>query len=97
MKAQFSLPSAERQSLSGFQTVDRENRQAVSNEDLGKMMRTDELECLFLHFASLRHFGSIAERFSVDGDILVPDSEDAVDADEPSADSKAKEPSDADA
>ena len=69
MEAQFSMPSGERQSLSGFQTVDREKLKAVSNEDLGKMLRTDELECLFLHLASLRHFGSIAERFSVDGDL----------------------------
>lgn len=69
MEAQFSLPSGERQSLSGFQTVDREKLKAVSNEDLGKMMRTDELECIYLHLSSLRHFGSIAERFSMDGDL----------------------------
>jgi hypothetical protein len=70
MEAQFSLPSGERQSLSGFQTVDREKLKAISNEDLGKMMRTDELECLFLHLSSLRHFGSIAEKFSLDGDLV---------------------------
>jgi len=70
MEAQFRLPSGERQSLSGFQTVDREKLKAISNEDLGKMMRTDELECIFLHLASLRHFGSIAERFSLDGDLV---------------------------
>lgn len=70
MEAQFSLPSGQRQSLSGFQTVDREKLKAIGNEDLGKMMRTDELECIFLHLASLRHFGSIAERFSLDGDVL---------------------------
>ena len=71
MEAQFSLPSGQRQSLSGFQTVDREKLKAISNDDLGKMLRTDELECIFLHLASLRHFGSIAERFSVGGDSLV--------------------------
>lgn len=68
MEAQFNLPSGERQSLSGFQTVDREKLKAISNDDLGKMLRTDELECIFLHLASLRFFGSIAERFSMDGD-----------------------------
>ncbi len=68
MEAQFNMPSGERQSLSGFQTVDREKLKAISNEDLGKMLRTDELECIFLHLSSQRHFGSIAERFSVDGD-----------------------------
>lgn len=70
MEAQFSMPSGERQSLSGFQTVDREKLKSISNENLGKMMRTDELECLFLHLSSLRHFGSIAERFSLDGDLV---------------------------
>jgi len=72
MEAQFSLPGGERQALSGFQTVDREKLKAVGDEDLGKMMRTDELECIFLHLMSLRHFGAIAERFSVDGDVAPP-------------------------
>ena len=31
-------------------------------------MRTDELECIYLHLSSLRHFGSIAERFSIGDD-----------------------------
>ncbi len=85
MEAQFSLPSGERQSLSGFQTVDREKLKALSNEDLGKMMRTDELECLFLHLASLRHFGSIAERYSVGGDSLAEAPEIAAEADKEDA------------
>ena len=68
MEAQFNLPTGQRQSLSGFQTVDREKLKALSDEDLGNMMRTDELECIYLHLSSLRHFGSIAERFSMDGD-----------------------------
>ncbi len=97
MEAQFSMPSGERQSLSGFQTVDREKLKAVSNEDLGKMMRTDELECLFLHLASLRHFGSIAERFSVDGDSITFDGEDGAPATGLTNGADAKEPSDADA
>jgi len=69
MEAQFSLPSGEHQSLSGFQTVDREKLKAISDEDLGKMLRTDEMECIYLHLSSLRHFGSIAERFSDKVDI----------------------------
>ena len=72
MEAQFNMPSGQRQSLSGFQTVDREKLKALKDEDLGRMMRTDELECTFLHLSSLRHFGSLAERFSVEGDRLEP-------------------------
>ena len=65
MEAQFNLPSGKRQSLSGFQTVNRERLKGLSGDDLTTLMRTDEMECTFLHLASLRHFGSIAERFSV--------------------------------
>lgn len=88
MEAQFSLQSGERQSLSGFQTVDREKLKSIGDEDLGKMMRTDELECIFLHLASLRHFGSIAERFSVGGDTeeRASDVEDAEIKDDATAD-----------
>lgn len=66
MEAQFSMPSGQRQSLSGFLTVNREKLKEVSDEDLGKMLRSEELECIYLHLASLRHFGSIAERYSAD-------------------------------
>ncbi|MBJ3761996.1 SapC family protein [Maribius pontilimi] len=100
MEAQFSLPTGESQSLSGFQSVDREKLKAVSNEDLGKMMRTDELECLFLHLASLRHFGSIAERFSIEdagGSGSVLSSETAADARADDAEETAKSPSPSDA
>lgn len=90
MEAQFNLPGGERQALSGFQTVDREKLKAVSNEDLGKMMRTDELECIFLHLSSLRHFGSIAERFSIDGGF---DSSPALAGTEPDAPEEVKAPS----
>ncbi|MEO0829192.1 MAG: SapC family protein [Pseudomonadota bacterium] len=81
MEAQFSMPSGQRQSLSGFQTVDREKLKALSDEELGKMMRTDELECTFLHLASLRHFGSIAERVSDDKG--GPETDAAADAPQP--------------
>lgn len=79
MEAQFSLPTGSRQSLSGFQTIDREKFKALSDENLGKMMRTDELECVFLHLASLRHFGAIAERFST-GDGSAPATAEPVEA-----------------
>ncbi|MEM7744408.1 MAG: SapC family protein [Pseudomonadota bacterium] len=68
MEAQFNMPSGQRQSLSGFQTINREKLKALTDEQLGEMMRTDELECTFLHLSSLRHFGSIAERVSGGGD-----------------------------
>ncbi len=93
MEAQFSLQSGERQSLSGFQTVDREKLKSIGDEDLGKMMRTDEMECIFLHLSSLRHFGSIAERFSVGGD----SDEDLLSAPDAKGKAKSKSPAKSDA
>lgn len=68
MEATFNMPSGERQSLSGFQTISREKLKALPDEKLCEMMRSDEMECTYLHLASLRHFGAIAEKFSIDGD-----------------------------
>jgi len=72
MQAQFTLPGGEKRSLTGFMTVDREKLKALDSETLASMMSTDELECTFLHLASLRHFGQVADRAAGDnGDKLV--------------------------
>jgi hypothetical protein len=62
MQAQFTLPSGERRSMTGFSTVDRDRLKALDPEVLRRMLKTDELECVFLHLASVRHFGAIADR-----------------------------------
>lgn len=67
MQAQFTLPTGDKRSLTGFMTVDREKLKGLDSETLATMMSTDELECVFLHLASLRHFGQVADR-AVDSD-----------------------------
>lgn len=62
MQAQFTLPGGEQRSLTGFKTVDREKLKALPAEVIQQMLTTDELECTFLHLASLRHFGAVAEK-----------------------------------
>lgn len=62
MQAQFTMPGGEQRSLTGFMTVDREKLKALDKDTLAAMMSTDELECTFLHLASLRHFGQVADR-----------------------------------
>ena len=57
-------PGLCRGEFSGFMTVDREKLKSVPAEDLADMMRKDELECTFLHLASLRHFRGMLERFA---------------------------------
>jgi SapC len=67
MEASFNTPDGERHSLSGFMTVDRDKLKALPADELAQLMAVDELECIFLHLFSLRHFGSIAEKFSGSG------------------------------
>jgi len=62
MEAQFTLPSGERRKLTGFKCIDREKLKAIGAEALETMFRTDELECTYLHLASMRHFTQLAER-----------------------------------
>lgn len=63
MQAQFALASGERRTLAGFQAIDREKLKALPENVLAEMCRTDELECVYLHLASLRHFQDMLERF----------------------------------
>jgi hypothetical protein len=62
VQAQFTLGDGQQTSLSGFQVVDRQKLKALPGETLAQMMSEDELECTFLHLASLRHFQDLAGR-----------------------------------
>lgn len=62
MQAQFSLAAGEKRTLGGFHVVDREKLKALSDETLGDLVRKDELECIYLHLSSLRHFRRMLER-----------------------------------
>jgi hypothetical protein len=64
MQAQFNLSTGEQRSLSGFMTIDRDKLKALPGDELADLARKDELECAFLHLASLRHFRGMLERFS---------------------------------
>lgn len=61
MQATFTLPSGRQRALTGFKTVDRERLKSLGDAALLRMFRTDELECVFLHLHSIRHFGKVAE------------------------------------
>ena len=61
-QAQFTLNGGEQRSLSGFMVVDRQKLKALPAETLSDLMAKDELECTFLHLASLRHFQDMLER-----------------------------------
>lgn len=62
MTAQFRLPAGGTGSLTGFQGVNRERLKALAPEQLAELARSDELELIYLHLASLHCFGALAER-----------------------------------
>jgi hypothetical protein len=70
MQAQFALASGEKRTLAGFQVVDREKLKALPDAVLAELCRRDELECAYLHLASLRHFQDMLERFPREADPL---------------------------
>jgi hypothetical protein len=62
MQAQFTLPGGDQRSLSGFMAVDRAKLTALPGDVLADMVAKDELECTYLHLASLRHFNEMAQK-----------------------------------
>lgn len=62
MQAQFNLAAGERRTLGGFQVVDRDRLKALSDDVLADLCRKDELECIYLHLSSMRHFRRMLER-----------------------------------
>jgi len=62
MQAQFTLATGEQRSLSGFTVLDRARLKALPADVAAGMLARDELECSFLHLASLRHFQAMLER-----------------------------------
>jgi hypothetical protein len=64
MQANMSLPSGERLSLTGFQAINRDKLKALPAERLEELLKTDELELIFLHLHSMHNFGGIQERLN---------------------------------
>lgn len=62
MRAQVTLESGERMALTGFMAVDRARLKTLSGEKLVEMARSDELELVYAHLHSMRHFVGMRER-----------------------------------
>jgi len=67
MQAQITLPSGEKMNLGGFQAVSREKLKGLSDEQLGELAKTDELELIYLHLQSMRNFNLMLAKFSDEG------------------------------
>ena len=62
MRAQANLPSGERLALTGFMAVSRDKLKALPGDKLAELIKTDELELLFLHLQSMRNFSAMVQR-----------------------------------
>jgi hypothetical protein len=62
MQAQFTLGSGEKATLRGFMAVDRNKLKGLGGEALAELVKTDELELLYLHLHSMRNFVALKNR-----------------------------------
>lgn len=64
MQANLKLQSGSPLRLTGFRTVNRTRLKALPADTIAVLMRSDGLELVFAHLASLRHFDLLMERIS---------------------------------
>jgi hypothetical protein len=62
MQAQFTLVGGEKMALTGFMVVSRKKLKALGPDVLAELVRSDELELLFLHLQSMRNFKDVKDR-----------------------------------
>jgi hypothetical protein len=63
MEAVVSLPDGEKVPLRGFLGVSRDRLRALDGAKLEALAKTDELELVYLHLASMRNFNDVKDRF----------------------------------
>jgi hypothetical protein len=56
------LPNDPERKVNGFLVVNRDKLKALKGDTLEEMMKTDELELVFMHMLSLRNIGKVVER-----------------------------------
>jgi hypothetical protein len=64
MQATVTTSEGEKSTLGGFLGVSREKLRQLGGEQLEKLVKTDELELLYLHLASLRNFTDFKDRIT---------------------------------
>lgn len=62
MQAEVTTPAGEKLKLSGFHAVSREKLKALGGETLASLVKTDELELIYLHLYSMRNFAGVKDR-----------------------------------
>ena len=64
MTANLRPEDGSRITLSGFMAVNRNRLKALSKEQLYSMVKTDELELLYIHLQSMQNFGVMLKKVS---------------------------------
>ncbi len=59
MQAEVKMDGGETTALSGFSIVNRDRLKALPAETLQEMAKSDELELIYLHLHSMRHFNDL--------------------------------------
>src|SRR5262249_45693918 len=62
MQAQVNTADGKQLSLSGFLAINRDKLKALPGDKLAELIKTDELELIFLHIQSMRNFEHIREK-----------------------------------
>jgi len=62
MRADVTLQTGEKLSLTGFMAVNRDKLKEIPAEKLAEMAKTDELELIYLHLQSMRNFNQVKDR-----------------------------------
>ncbi|MCH9793689.1 MAG: SapC family protein [Planctomycetes bacterium] len=63
LQAEVATPTGEKVLLGDFQGVTRDRMHTLSAEALAELAKTDELELIYLHIASLRNFTAVKDRY----------------------------------
>jgi hypothetical protein len=62
MQAQVTTEGGKRLSLGGFMAINRDKLKALPGDKLAELIKTDELELIYLHLQSMRNFERLRER-----------------------------------
>ncbi len=65
MQAQVTIDGGKRLSLSGFMAINKETLKALPGDKLVELIKTDELELIYLHLQSLRNFEQLRDRLEI--------------------------------
>jgi hypothetical protein len=62
MQVEVTTPAGEKVKVGGFMAVSRAKLRALPGDALETLVKTDELELLYLHLYSMRNFGEVKDR-----------------------------------